>query len=266
MTRSPSRVATDFDVSSRTDEDRMDRRIDANSDRILRGAILTWGGISAVAGVALLIVALVTDERWLETLCMSLSSAAISIAGALLITEWILKPLYVRDILNVARLSADVHHSGLEFIGSAQDVNWSKYLSGNHPVEMAIGTPGLLFNSGVWASLRKAARADQKLVRLHGPSSEFTKDTMHELGEAWRSARCDEKGSKLEILPAPNLSHQGLLIRCGPWLIATVQDEPSNDDPVLLVFSPGDREPITDSLSRFLDRLANVDDVPGGGA
>ncbi|TQL70383.1 hypothetical protein FB381_4313 [Nocardioides albertanoniae] len=242
----------------------MGRGSPLESARALKTALGAWSLASLLLSVVLVGVDyFVTDKFWSLALS-SLASAGFSIVGALLITELILKPLYVRDVLQTANLSSEVHHAGIKGVRGLSEVDWRQACVGELPISVAVGNEHLL-RGGPWPAILEASRAKKRTVKIHvldGPSAE---PLAQSLESQWRSNGCKEKGSEIVVVPHDRIT-QGLILQCGEWIVASLADDPGNDTPLFIVFSSDSRESVVTSLKRGIDRLDESDSVPLAGA
>jgi hypothetical protein len=239
-------------------------RNQSDSSQALRAALIAWGLVTVLVGIGLIVADYFIENQYVSLGLMSLSSAALSIAGALLITEWIIKPLYVRDVLQVANLSAEIHRIGLRYVRNSREVGWNEIFAGGSAITAAIGNENL-FRSGPWASIMEASRGVEREVRIHISSRLASDGFGTAIERQWRQNGCDARGSKLFVIPHDTLT-QGLVVQCDSWMAATIADDPLNDDPPLLVFASRPSESIVSALQRGVDRLNDSSTPPIAGA
>lgn len=234
------------------------------SRQALRTALLAWGIIAILLGIGLIVLDYFVKNEYFSLGLMSLSSASLSIAGALLITEWIIKPLYVRDVLHVANLSSEIHNLGLRHIKTSHKVGWAEIFAGASDITAAAGNENA-FRSGPWVAIMDAARAATREVRVHISMRLANDGFGATIERQWRDNGCGARGSKLFVIPHDTVT-QGLVVRCDSWIAATIADDPLNDDPPILVFAPNSSETIVSALQRGVDRLNNASTPPIAGA
>lgn len=240
------------------------RNKSSDSSNALRTALFAWGIIAVLVGIGLIVADYFVENPYVSLGLMSLSSAALSIAGALLITEWIIKPLYVQDMLQVANLSSEIHRQGLRYVRTSHSVGWGEIFSGTSDITAATGNENL-FRSGPWAAIMEAGRATKREVRVHISTSLAAEGFGSAIEHQWRQNGCQSKGSTLSVVPHDAVT-QGLVVHCDSWMAATIADDPLNDDPPFLVFASRASEPIVSSLQRGVDRLNNSSIPPIAGA
>jgi hypothetical protein len=221
--------------------------------------------LTVVIGIVLLLIDYFFVENAFWSLILAtLSSSAISIAGALLITEWLLKPLYVRDVIQVAGLSAEIHRAGIRYARTNHDVVWSEILAGSSDISSAIGNENV-FRSGPWVAIMEASRASRRSVRLHVSQKLANSGFATLIEQQWRDNGCKTNGSSLSVIPHSEVT-QGLVLQCGSWVAATIADDPLNDDPLFLVFMADSRESAVAALKRGMGRLNDSPTRPIAGA
>lgn len=234
------------------------------SERDLKTALGTWTFASFLISVLLLLADYFVSGKFWSLALSSLASAGFSIVGALLITEFILKPLYVRDVLQTANLSSEVHHAGIKGVRGLYEVDWRQACAGELPISVAVGNENML-RGGPWPAILEACRTKKRTVRIHilkGPTAEALAQGLE---AQWRSNGCQGKGSEILVVPHDRIT-QGLILKCGEWIVASLADDPGNDSPLLIVFSSDSRESVVDSLKRGILQLDESDSVPLAGA
>ncbi|MFQ6170952.1 hypothetical protein ACK8HX_05040 [Oryzobacter sp. R7] len=234
------------------------------SSEALGIALLAWGLITVLVGIGLIVADYFITNEYVSLGLMSLSSAALSIAGALLITEWIIKPLYVRDVLQVADLSSEIYRAGLRYVRTSHGVAWSEILGVKGEITAAIGNENV-FRSGLWAVIMEASRVANRDVRLHVSEDLAAAGFGATIERQWRDNGCGVAGSTLTVVPHGAVT-QGLIVQCNSWLAATIADDPLNDDPLFLVFRSDSTEPVVSALQRGVDRLNSSSTPPIAGA
>lgn len=226
----------------------------------LRTALVPWALLALALGVVMMLFAGAIDsERW-EATISALASALLSIAGALFITELVLKPLYVRDILQVARLSADVHETGLKAVARASRLQWAEHLAGSDDLKIVAGNLNA-FRIALWGHVMTASRAKKRVVTIFVADDQSPSVAAQELVEQWRKNGCGDRGSTIRIVPERHIPQSLLLANDRSFIVALAED-PLNDDPVMLVFSASTGEAIDDSLRRGIERLASSPVTP----
>lgn len=235
-----------------------------DSSQALRTALLAWGLVAILIGVGLIVADYFVDNEYVSLGLSSLSSAALSIAGALLITEWIIKPLYVRDVLQVANLSAEIYRAGIRYARPSHSVAWSELLSGPSDITVAVGNESV-FRGGPWTAIMEASRAGSRTVRLHVSEALASAGFGAQIERQWRDNGCGSRGAKLLVIPHAAVT-QGLVVQCGAWIAATIADDPLNDAPLSVVFTSDAPESVVSAMQRGVDRLNNSPTPPINGA
>lgn len=234
------------------------------SMRDLRSALLLCSVLVTLMAV-LLLVADYFVENAIASLALNSSAAAgLSIVGALIITEFVLKPLYIRDILQTANLSSEIHHAGIRAVRSMSGVDWRSILAGTEPISLAAGNENVL-RSGPWTTVMEAARSGKRQVHVH-LSQELAESPLPDtLEEQWRRNACKDSGSQLFVVPHDQIT-QGLVVECGEWIVASIAGDPLNDDPTLFVLSDEASDDAVKSLKRGMARMNASDTTPIAGA
>jgi hypothetical protein len=201
-----------------------------------------------VASIVVTVVAFVATPfipwTWLSLLTASLGSAALSVFLALLITEFLIKPLYVRDVINVARLSAEVHDSGLVKMGRLNNMDVSEDLNGATEVDIS-GLPMAV--DRIWPHVIEAATTSSGKVRLFLPKGTDT-SKCRDYEQAWKRSGCEAKGAILELTPAAE-NHPLLTVITQSRCIVAVEDgRGASGNPLVMIFARGRPEPYVSSL------------------
>lgn len=242
----------------------MSRNDADDSSRALRFALIASGIVALLAGIGFVALDYYVENGIVSFLAATVASAALSIAGALIVTEYILKPLYVRDVLHVANLSAEIHNVGIRYARPAHGIEWNAILGRSGDITVAIGN-GSIFRSGLWVAIMAASRSAQRSVRLHVSEKLGDAGFGPDLERQWRDNGCGAKGSSLSVIPHSEVT-QGMVLRCGSWVAATIADDPLNDDPLLLVFTSDSLESAVAAMDRGIERLDGSPTTPIAGA
>lgn len=232
--------------------------------RNLRSALLQCSVIVALLSIVLLFVDYFIEDKLTSLAVSSLAAAGFSIVGALIITEFVLKPLYIRDILQTANLSSEIHHAGIRAVRSASSVEWRSILAGSESISVAAGNENVL-RSGPWTSVMEAARSGTREVSVHLSMELANSHLPDKLADQWRRNGCSDSGSKLFLIPQDRTT-QGLIVECGEWIVASIAGDPLNDDPTLFVLSDEVGDDVAKSLKRGMARMNASNTPPIAGA
>lgn len=130
-----------------------------------RARLTTWAGLSFGIGVALLIVGPTLTLEWVRNFLTAIGSSFVSIAGALLITEYWLKPAYTQDVLAVVGVRDEVFNTGLRQLGPESQVDWSAVY--REATEVTVVLNDLRsFQARHWPEICERARLTGMRVRL----------------------------------------------------------------------------------------------------
>ncbi|MDQ0261031.1 hypothetical protein J2W20_002945 [Sinomonas atrocyanea] len=228
--------------------------------RELLSGLMTWVAISIASGLALTLwSASITNPFW-QPLLAAVGSTAISISGALLITEVILKPLYVRDVLDVARLSSEVYGSGLSSITRANKLSWEKYLSGTGDINIAVSNQALL-NAGAWQQIVEDVPRKKRQINIFVPNTDGGKEIATHLESSWGRNECNTGGSILKIVPLDSVT-QGIIVVCDSFTVASIAEDPSYDNPLVVAFRQSNGNADDSTLRRGIERMTGSDISP----
>lgn len=228
----------------------MGSKLNTASD--LRSAQLPWILLTLFVALAGYGAAALTTAGISQFLA-SLASAALSIFLALTITEVLLRPLYVRDVLHVARLSAEIHNAGLEKLERLTRIDVTDYLNPDAEVDL-IGQPDMV--KQIWPDLLDWAAAGKSHVRVHLPESvDYAESQKFEDG--WKAKGCNRKGSTLTITGVAPGEPVLALLTSRHCLVAVSDGSPEAGNPLVLVFKRSRPVAYVSSLA------AHIEDIRG---
>lgn len=234
----------------------MEKPLSTASD--LRSALLPWIILSLAAGVVGYLAAAFVTVKWLSQLLSSLASAAVSIGVALLITEYILKPLYLRDILHVAKLSAEIHDAGVVTLRRLSQIDITDFLAPNEKIDVA-GQPELIHR--LWPSLLDWASATAISVRLHLPAG-IDAEHWRTFEKAWKDRGCARVGSTLVLTDALRDAPILSLLTSNRCVVAVSDASPSAGNPLVVAFTLARSVPYVHSVVNQIRALSESRDVP----
>lgn len=231
-----------------------------DSRRDLETALTPWMITSAAFSLVLFLSPLLELPAVVVLIASSLGSALLSVAVVLLITERVLKPLYVRDVLAVSNLSAEVYNSGLKNINTSEDFSFSSFVRGAGTVTIA-GDPSRVHR--VWPIVRRELLESTAEVHIHVhlTSRERTSDVAAEIEGSW-GAESPKNAGRLTIAQIDE-GIPNLVIEAGQGLVIGVAD--GNDDGLVTVIYEFDARfnaPFIRSLRRRLQRDRQAEQVP----
>lgn len=137
-----------------------------------RSKLTTWTVISLAAGILLLIFGPSVQPDWLGSALPALGSAAFSIAGALLITEYFVKPAYTRDILSIVGIERELYETGLFELRPEARVDWKSRYARSRTIKAVISEPNG-FQQLHWPAIIDTARRRPVSVTILAPHSEL---------------------------------------------------------------------------------------------
>ena len=223
----------------------------------LRTAQFPWILLALVVAVVGYGASALTSSGISEFLA-SLASAALSIFLALIITELVLRPLYVRDVLHVARLSAEIHNAGLEKLERLTRLDVSDYLNPNAEVDL-IGQPEMV--KQIWPDLLDWAAAGKSHVRVHlSEGVDYAESQKFEDG--WKAKGCNRKGSTLTITGAAPGEPVLALLTSRHCLVAVSDGSPESGNPLVLVFKRSRPIAYVNSLVAHIEDIRASTAVP----
>ena len=229
----------------------------ANTAKDLRSALLPWILISfLLAAVAYLAALRISDELTSDALS-ALASSLISVGVALLITEYVLKPVYLRDVLKVARLKEEIHQSGIDSVQRLSQARLNDLVV--HSSSITICATNAMAQR-LWPDVLESAATKATDVRLFliDPDSEMSRQ--FEL--SWKEKSCEDRGSSLLIsqssdsMPILTIDTEA---RCA---VAISDGSSSSGNPLIVQFTKTQPDPYVRVLSQFVDQIRNSDAVP----
>lgn len=224
----------------------------------LRTALSTWVVLTFLIALLLYILSELLSNRWYGTAMASLASAGVSVAAALLITEMVLKPLYVRDILGVAQLSSQIYNSGLTEVQRLNRLDLAGVIGRSTELDL-VGRADLI--TQVWSSFLESASSFPLRLRVHVPVGTEGSE-LRTLEKAWKTHGCEAKGSSLVVIDDADQSTVFSLLTPTQCLVAVGDGLRPSGNPLLLAFSRGRAEPYVDSLTRSIVELRKSQKVP----
>lgn len=234
----------------------MPKQLSATAE--LRTALMTWVVLTLVMALILYFLSELLANQWYGTAMASLASAGVSVAAALLITELVLKPLYVRDILGVAQLSSQVYNSGLAEIQRLNRLDLASVIGRSTELDL-VGRADLI--SQVWSGFLESASSFPLRLRVHVPEG-AEESELRVLEKAWKAHGCEAKGSSLVVIDDADQSTVFSLLTPTQCLVAVGDGLRPSGNPLLLVFSRGRPEPYVESLTRSIVELRESQKVP----
>jgi len=243
-----------------------------------KSKLTTWTILAFVAGLALLIVGPLVSPPSLSTTLTAIGSAFLSISGALLITEYLLKPTYTADVLRLVGIDREIRQTGLSELRLETQVEWpSKYRRSNSVVAL-ISEPQS-FRQLHWPAIIDRAKHGEVSVTLLIPESgqpaaaaaagysgqqssfdEAITSLRVAIETEWRrllSSGQLSTNAQLTIDPVPTAAPFGVYMIGRVWCIllnALVPDLTSGR--MAIVFDAGDGSPLAQWV---LDRMTIVD-------
>lgn len=222
----------------------------------LRSALTPWIILSFVLATLLYLIAWLAmdSEKPVFQLFLALASALVSVGVALLITEWVLKPFYVRDVLAIARLSSDIYNTGLDSITGYSGTNLAPIFGMDDKVTVA-GSADML--RLIWPQILTSASKEAKSVSIFLEGGE--QKVADELTAIWKK-RVLQKGSTVAVYPGEEGLPQ-LVIAVGRTLIVGLSDGASGN-PLLLQFRGTSEDPFHTTIRQRITADSEKDTVP----
>lgn len=235
---------------------KVEKSLNAADD--LRSALVPWVAVSFAVALGGYVANQFLPAGWWTAVISSLSSAAVSVGVALVITEIVLKPLYVRDVLQVARLSAQVHDSGLQSIQRLTKLDLTEVLGHGGEIDI-LGDPEVVRQ--VWHAVLDLAATTKTQVRLHLPlATEASTWRHHEM--SWKQKGCSRRGSTL-VITADVQNAPALALMTGSRCVIGVNDgSGGSGNPLILVFTRARSVPYVSSVEMLLEGLRDLKSVP----
>lgn len=223
----------------------------SSTTKELRSALIPWIITTLLFAIILILISTSLNDGVPGQILGSLGSASASISAALIITDYFLKPLYVRDILNTAKLSAEVYQSGLVDIKRLTKMDFSYIISGTSRVDI-IGTPEMV--NRIWPDLLDAASSSPVAVHVYlaGPLGD---SEWRQFETSWKERQCGRIGSNIVIRPAGKY-HSLLTIVTGSHCVVSASDgSGSSGNPLLFRFLISNTDSYVDSLGKQVSRM-----------
>ncbi|MGL5824527.1 MAG: hypothetical protein ACRCYU_06790, partial [Nocardioides sp.] len=174
-----------------------------------------------------------------------------SVAGALIITEVILKPVYTKDVLEAAGLNAQVQSLGLGSVQRFSANDWGRLLTATSNLAVIVPHPGE-FRGAVWPHiLREAQRSTCRVTAYFDTSSD---PDIAYFEESWRD-RVERLGASslalLEVTPLPF----SLLVLTDRYVGLTVATNVQKVDPMMFVFDRSMQGDVSGEISDAFAKL-----------
>lgn len=216
-----------------------------------------WVMIAALVALVLYLISfwLFDGEGLLGLFFSAVASAFVSVGVALLVTEMLLKPAQIRDIVQVAKLSAQVNDSGL--IDMSRLIGWdSSAVMEKADSIQVLGKQHLIEH--IWRIIEKEAGMRKTDVRVY-VSEDFSRDSQKDLTRDWRQ-HCAR--SSLTIVPLDIGSADLTILTPRHCVVALDDGRGIHGDPLVLTFKIGKGSSFSDSLTRHFAQLDAQDVVP----
>lgn len=129
-------------------------------------------------------------------------SALLSTALALLMSEIVLKPLLVRDLLSMTQLRDRVADISMRDLGPADRVRWEKLYPLARAIDLVVDSPTAWMERDLERVIACAARESRVRVFLPAPEGDIERQVLDaELGlrEAWTRRQNKHKRAVLEV-------------------------------------------------------------------
>lgn len=129
-------------------------------------------------------------------------SALLSTAIAVLISEIVLKPLLVRDLLSMTKLRTRVADISMRDLGPANRVQWDELYASARVIDLVVDSPAAWMERDLERVIACAARRSHVRVFLpstDGPIGRQVLDTESGLREAWTRRQNKHMQASLEI-------------------------------------------------------------------
>lgn len=176
----------------------MDRRILWLSTGWL---LLALSAAVAIA-IGLLILAGSIGTGFWSYFWSAIGAALLSAALALLISEVVLKPLFVRDLLGIANLRTRFADISMREIGPLNRIGWGELYANAREIDLVIADPGSWMARDldyVVACAARRVRVRIFLAKPQGATSEQVTFAEAGLREAWTRRQNKHKRAELEI-------------------------------------------------------------------
>lgn len=132
----------------------------------------------------------------------AVGSALLSTALALLISEVVLKPLLVRDLLSMTQLRARMADISMRDLGPANRVRWEELYISAREIDLVVDSPAAWMERDLERVIGCAARRVHVRVFLPAPNGVVERqvlDTESGLREAWTRRQNKHKRAVLEV-------------------------------------------------------------------
>lgn len=226
--------------------------------RDLRSALLPWTLLSFVLAIVAYVFGQQATVKWHAEALEAVASSLLSVAVALLITEYVLKPLYVRDLLDVAQLSAQVHDAGVVNLQRFTGQDLDRYLGNTAEIDIS---GHVEMAERAWPTVLAAAKARRIKVFLH-LQIDSADSSWRIFERKWKDSGCNRSGSSLSIFPA-DAGMPMLSIMTDSHCIVAIADGPiAASNPLLVTFLRSRSDAYVTSLTRFLKDARESDAVP----
>ena len=174
--------------------------------RRLLGLSTGWLVVVIVGAIALAIgllaLAASIEPGFFSYLCSGLSSGLFSTSLALLISEVVLKPLLVRDMLSMTKLRDRIAEISMRDIGPMDRIPWTSLYASSKKIDVVVDAPDIWVDRDLQ---RVISRTEGKsLVRIFLPPLGGDLDTQitaaeSKLREAWTRRNTKHPKAELEI-------------------------------------------------------------------
>jgi len=229
----------------------------ANTAKELRSALYPWIIVSLLLAIILYIATLWVPEGWTRDVVSAIASSLISVGVALLITDVVLKPVYTRDVLNVAGLNEEVHQSGLESIRRMSQARLGDLIANSHKITICASVS---MAERVWPDVLEASAIKPTQVRLYLITPADA--TWRGFESSWKEKACEARGSSL-VISLSGESMPILTVDTETQCVVAVSDgSSSSGNPLIMQFSKKPSDPYIDALGRFVERVRDADTVP----
>ncbi|WP_146035575.1 hypothetical protein [Microbacterium testaceum] len=170
--------------------------------RLSTGWVVAAISLLSALSVAILIFAGSLGTGFWSLFWSALGSAVLSTALALLISEIILKPVLVRDLLSMTRLRDRVEEIALRDLGPSVRVPWSDLYSAAREIDLLIDAPAAWIERDLDRVIACAGRRSRVRVFLPSPESALAVQVNAaeaHLREAWERRQNKDSKAELEI-------------------------------------------------------------------
>ncbi|MFD6283960.1 hypothetical protein ACWEAO_07285 [Micrococcus luteus] len=231
-----------------------------NNENIIQRANLTpYIIISLLVGVLLVAwgLSLSPSNPFISSLVTSIGSSSVSAGVALMITDWLIKPIQTKQLIEMTGLSHRVHELGVRNLRNLRDL----------PPADLFGSGAITVACNRWIAkriLRDLARATKgKKVEIYMSICDADAKFALELGDEWRNIAGVESSQILRMYIDRD-HHQALAVRSEDRIIASIPTllESEQQDPPLLVFDRSASEEFLLDLNSLMDEIVGSGETP----